>query len=258
MWYVKSFTGSFCLCISMTTLLYNISFLYNDGGFYLLPVLSLICLLNITLHSPGCVSTRAICVKEPTEKQSILLEKYAPEKHGHILQPPHAHYSYVVNAVVLDYDHFCLWSNNAIGLLNIRYFIQFLFWTSITCVYTFIYILNYVYHCSNGNYVSCAWLRWHDAESTMNILFSFLFGIFTTIMLTGQIYNLKEGLNSVDKAKGVDDGRYGSFYRFFGSYTPIGWYFPTPNSSVLYEHGRKSVSKCATILEDNDIKIIYK
>ena len=77
-------------------------------------------------------------------------------------------------------------------------------------------------------------------------------------MFIGQIYNLKDGLSSVDKAKGVEDGRYGSFYRFFGSYTPIGCFFPTPNTTVLYDHGRKSVSKCATILEDNDIKIIYK
>ncbi len=258
MWYVKSFTGSLCLLISLSCLLYVTIFLYDTDDLYVLPLIALVCLLNVTLRSPGCISTRAECIKEPTEKQSLLMEKYAPIRRGGILQPPHAHYSHVLNAVVLDYDHFCFWANNGIGLLNLRYFIQFLFWTFCTCVYCLCYILTYLYNCTRGHRMSCTWLYWHDHETIVIVVGSFLFGMFSLAILVGQLRNLTSGLNNVDNAKGVENGRYGSFYRFFGSYTPIGWFLPTPNTDVLYEHGKKSVSKCAAVLEDADIKIIYK
>lgn len=258
MWYVKSFTGSLCLCVSVLSLIYNAYFLYSVNGFYVLPIVSLLCLMNTTLHSPGCISTRAELPEDPSPKQTLLIDKFASAKHDNILQPPHAHYSYVLNQIIIDYDHFCVWVNNGIGLLNIRYFIQFIFWTMLTSFYTLFYILNHLYKCTNGIRSSCAWLYYHDAETTTNVILGLLFGIFTCSMFNTQIQNLTSGLTSVDKVKGVSGGRYRSIYRFFGSYSFVGWFLPTPNTTVLIKHGKKTVSKCAEVLKDNGIKIIYK
>merc|ERR1712228_479761 len=47
--------------------------------------------------------------------------------------PPRAQYDAVLDAVVLEYDHYCPFVNNAIGYGNYRYFVLFLAYMVVGC-----------------------------------------------------------------------------------------------------------------------------
>ena len=246
MWVVKNFTGLICVFLSNLVLFLNLSFLYKIGGVYLFPVVAMMCLWRVTFTDPGCVRTRAFDV--PSE-----LDCHAPAKHGGILQPEHAHWSVALQQVVLDYDHYCTWCNNGIGLLNLRYFLQFLFWCSVTCLYTFLSILVHVVYCHTGFGPSCGWLYYNQVLISPQLALSMIFGLFTGSMLYTQLDNLVDGLGSVSRAKGMSVGRLNSFDRFFGN-SPLHWFFPTNNRHRLYELGRKSVADCILKLPGVKIK----
>lgn len=249
MWFVLNFTGIVCFFISNIVLLVNCSFLYKSGGVYVLPLISLLCLWRVTFTDPGCVRTRALNVPKS-------LEKYAPSKHGGVLQPAHAHWSVTLQQMVLDYDHFCTWCNNGVGLLNLRYFIQFLFWCLVSCLYTFLSIFVHVIQCQWGVRSSCGWLYYNQVLVSPQLALSMIFGLFTGSMLYQQLDNISDGLGSVDRVKGVTVGRKDSFDRFFGD-NWFHWFFPVNNRERLYELGRKSVTDTILKLEHVTVNCQY-
>ncbi len=253
MWLVLNFSGIICLFLSNVILFINASFLYKIGACYGVPILAMVCLARVSFSTPGCVRTR-IVLDNPTDEQKKLIKEYT--RHG-IVQPSHSHWSVALRQVVIDYDHYCTWCNNGIGLLNIRYFIQFVFWTFVSCLYTLVCIFYHIVRCHLGYGHSCGWLFYNQVLISPQLAMGFIFGIFTGSMLYTQLNNLKDGLTSVDRAKGVTVGREWSFHRFFGSYNVLGWFFPTNNSAVLLEHGKKTVSECALKLSDAGINTTY-
>jgi predicted membrane protein len=154
----------------------------------------------------------------------------------------------------MDYDHYCPWVNNAIGLLNIRYFVQFLFWASITSMYTFGYIFKHNLNCFLGEKTSCGWLYFNRSAITPQLLFSTLFGAFTITMFLEQMRNFKKGQTTIDLLK-EKTHRSDMVHRYFGGYTIIGRVLPTSNIQALRERGKKTVTACVDNLTDNGFTI---
>ena len=257
MWFVHNVQGYIGLSITTFFLLFNIKWqLYLESAVSLWPpIIALSCLFQTAFRSPGIISTKAHVVKEPSEKQLEILEKYAPNKNCNVITPPHCHYSHALKDVVIDYDHFCMWANNGIGLLNIRYFIQFVAWTFISSVCTVGTIYVELFKCYTGDKHSCNWIFYRQNYMFPHILYSLGFGWFAFSIFKDQYVNLHEGLTSVDKIKDVKVKRIGSWERFFGDYT-IGKFLPTPNSQKLIDRGIKTVESCVEQLKSHEIHII--
>lgn len=54
---------------------------------------------------------------------------------SHMLKPPRSHYCSVTRRLVLNMDHFCPWVDNAVGYYNRKFFILFIVYACVTCLY---------------------------------------------------------------------------------------------------------------------------
>lgn len=52
-----------------------------------------------------------------------------------MLKPPRSHYCSVTRRLVLNMDHFCPWVDNTVGFYNRKFFILFLLYSCVTCLY---------------------------------------------------------------------------------------------------------------------------
>lgn len=51
------------------------------------------------------------------------------------IKAPRVHHDSVTGKCVYEMDHFCPWMNNTVGYFNYRYFLLFMFYLMIACVY---------------------------------------------------------------------------------------------------------------------------
>lgn len=59
-------------------------------------------------------------------------------------KPPRSHHCSMLGTCVLKMDHFCLWVVNSVGLLNYKFFLLFLVYTTLACMETLIVLLPVV------------------------------------------------------------------------------------------------------------------
>jgi palmitoyltransferase len=57
------------------------------------------------------------------------------------IKPPRAHHCSVLGRCVLNMDHYCPWMSNTVGYYNYRYFVLFLIYLFIGCVYVVLFFL---------------------------------------------------------------------------------------------------------------------
>lgn len=114
-------------------------------------------------------------------------------------KPPGSHHDRVSGRCISRMDHFCPWTNNAIGARNQKNFFLFLIYTNIASFYLYIiFVLNIVYcgsiSCNKTNPEEFS-LPMLQVEAIV-LLFSV---IFTTSMIVTQIYSLVTGLGTIDR-----------------------------------------------------------
>jgi len=52
-----------------------------------------------------------------------------------IRKAPRAHYDHITKKLVLNMDHYCPWMFNVVGYMNYRYFVNFLLYVLVACIY---------------------------------------------------------------------------------------------------------------------------
>ena len=71
-------------------------------------------------------------------KHKLLLEpgvSYRWCRHCNCIKPPRAHHDSILGRCVLDMDHYCPWMHNCIGYGNYRYFVLFMAYLLLGCIY---------------------------------------------------------------------------------------------------------------------------
>ena len=121
----------FIFNLLLLTLNFVVGYLfYAPFWFNYIYIMPFVCAFVTTFTSPGIVKNKIVIPDNPTRKQQDFIDVFSG--HGYV-KPPHAHYSKTMQRMVLGYDHYCVWVAQDIGLMNYRYFIQFVGWTLLSC-----------------------------------------------------------------------------------------------------------------------------
>mmetsp|Transcript_6071 Transcript_6071/g.18308 ORF Transcript_6071/g.18308 Transcript_6071/m.18308 type:complete len:327 (-) Transcript_6071:294-1274(-) len=110
-------------------------------------------------------------------------------------KPPRAHHCNVTGRCVVKLDHYCPWTNNAIGVRNHKFFLLFIWYTLLLCVYALAVLAR----------LGLSSLR-DDETLTVSALVvgmcAVLFGLFTSCMLCDQWTVLSTNIAKIDRLKG--------------------------------------------------------
>ena len=193
--------------------------------------------------NPGIVGIRMKKPKEMSKEAEEIWSTHVSERHGNLLCPPHASWSSAVGGIVLDMDHYCPWINNTVGLMNHRYFVQFLMYSHVVCIFT---IVESFIILSSTTSVSNTLIH--------NLAAAFLFFIFLTSMLHGQRKVFMTHVLTLDQMKGVNTGTT-TWEKIFGP-NILYWGFPIPHYRYIRRVGDDIVNKSLTICQEQNILAI--
>jgi DHHC palmitoyltransferase len=62
-------------------------------------------------------------------------------------KPNRAHHDSVTGRCIVKFDHYCPWVGNAVGALNHKFFVLFVFYTMVSCISSIFMIILRVVHC---------------------------------------------------------------------------------------------------------------
>ncbi|KAH9527598.1 palmitoyltransferase ZDHHC15B [Dermatophagoides farinae] len=152
-----------------------------------------------------------------------------------VLKPDRAHHCSTCGKCICKMDHHCHWVSNCVAFDNYKYFILFLFYTSITCLYVVFSSVN-------------LFLKFWKDESYPGkfqvfflVLFCFIFSMSILILLTYHIYLVCKNVTTLESYQTPRFKQYEyDYYRFnlgckrnltsvFGD-NKLYWFLPIYNS----------------------------
>lgn len=121
-------------------------------------------------------------------------------------KPPRAHHCSICKRCIIKMDHHCPWVNNCVGIGNHKYFLLFIFYTSLSCFYSFSFIMYRFFHCM-GQPSHHSGPRCVDHPTDLLPLVglmveALLFGLFTFCMMVDQWDVVMTNLTHIDRLKG--------------------------------------------------------
>mmetsp|Transcript_4497 Transcript_4497/g.9958 ORF Transcript_4497/g.9958 Transcript_4497/m.9958 type:complete len:348 (-) Transcript_4497:418-1461(-) len=127
-------------------------------------------------------------------------------------KPPRAHHCSICKRCIIKMDHHCPWVNNCVGIGNHKYFLLFIFYTSLSCAYSFLFIIYRFFHCigrvsHNHSGTQYQGPRCVDHPTDLLPLVgltveALLFGLFTLCMMVDQWDVVMTNLTHIDRLKG--------------------------------------------------------
>ncbi|KAF9239447.1 zf-DHHC-domain-containing protein [Melanogaster broomeanus] len=100
-----------------------------------------------------------------------------------IVKPPRAHHCRACGTCILKYDHHCPWIGHCVGAFNHKFFINFLQWASIFCLWTFSTLLGFVIKSQLRSPAPEL-----DSNKIAAVVLYGLFGIFCIMVLSTQLH----------------------------------------------------------------------
>ena len=133
-------------------------------------------------------------------------------------KPQRAHHCSICRRCIIKMDHHCPWVNNCVGIGNHKYFLLFVFYTFLTCIYSLLLVIARFTNCMGESHHSRHGHHHRHVSMTcldkptqlLNVLGllieSLLFGMFTSCMIFDQSDVIFSKLTHIDRLKGVDIG----------------------------------------------------
>lgn len=86
-------------------------------------------------------------------------------KCGDNFKPARAHHDSVTGRCIVKFDHFCPWVGNAVGALNHKFFVLFVFYTMCTCLSALLLLMARAIHCGTVLESSDDSASWDNSSS---------------------------------------------------------------------------------------------
>mmetsp|Transcript_61745 Transcript_61745/g.93218 ORF Transcript_61745/g.93218 Transcript_61745/m.93218 type:complete len:303 (-) Transcript_61745:56-964(-) len=198
---------------------------FHRLAFTTVAVLAVFAHFKAMTTDPGAVPPDAVPlepkpdIEAPTNEES---EEKAPmiqpQKKGKRLcrrcnsfKPKRAHHCSVCRRCIIKMDHHCPWVNNCVGIGNHKYFLLFIFYTCVSCLYSFTLVVVRFFSCmSHHGHVRSHHLTCLDRPTQLLqilglIVEAILFGLFTSCMMIDQAGVVTTKMTHIDRLKGGDD-----------------------------------------------------
>lgn len=120
-------------------------------------------------------------------------------------KPDRAHHCSVCKRCIVKMDHHCPWVNNCVGIGNHKFFLLFIFYTALSCLYTFLLLSARFVYCLGGYAAREERCLDHGSDLlTLIALFCecILFGMFTSCMMCDQYEVVLTNVTQIDRLKG--------------------------------------------------------
>ncbi|XP_017858526.1 PREDICTED: palmitoyltransferase ZDHHC3-like [Drosophila arizonae] len=146
-----------------------------------------------------------------------------------IYRPPQAHHCTVCQRCIRRMDHHCPCINNCVGECNQKYFLQFLFYGGILCLYSVALVLvSWIFPCTE---CSQSLIETQLMHTIVLMMESTLFGLFVTLVMLDQLSVIlyDETVFEAREQKGAywsKNRRYQMLAKVFGPGHPMLWLLP--------------------------------
>jgi|EP01049_Picozoa_sp_SAG25_P011554 hypothetical protein len=91
-----------------------------------------------------------------------------------LLRPPRSHHCRVCDICVVRFDHHCVWLNTCIAAKNLRWFLAFVGWHALLCIYGAVFTFVLIYHIAvkiaEGDPSVVAWLGQRRIQNYVRFL----------------------------------------------------------------------------------------
>jgi len=151
------------------------------------------------------------------------------------VKPAKAHHCSTCGRCVLKMDHHCPWVNNCVAVFNQKYFVLFLFYTSLCCIYSGVLLIARFISCTR-NLRQCTVGGLGAALAVINFIEALVFGLFVLIMLFDQFSAIFDPNNEDGKpVKQKQRSRYQCLKDVFGEGLSWRWLLPLSMSQKVFD-----------------------
>lgn len=153
------------------------------------------------------------------------------------VKPLKAHHCRTCGRCIIRMDHHCPWVNNCVAIFNQKYFLLFLLYTCILCIYSGVVLVLRFISCTN-NLKQCSISTFQAVLCVLHFVEALVFGLFVSIMMFDQLTAIFEntpGIDALQKKQGVKRGKYESLKDVFAEPFHWKWFLPLNMPQKIYE-----------------------
>lgn len=157
------------------------------------------------------------------------------------IKDPKTHHCSICERCISKMDHHCPWVNNCVGMYTQKFFLLFLFYIMLACIFSFVLLVLRVSFCFNNEKADlCKRKQFQVTIDLMLGIFSgflnLLFMVFVIVMLYDQITCIINNTTGIDILKNSAIERRSikvNFEETFGGRFSILWFLPTAIKAPL-------------------------
>lgn len=162
------------------------------------------------------------------------------------VKPINAHHCSSCGRCIIRMDHHCPWVNNCVAIMNQKYFLLFLLYTFLCCVYSGVLLVARFISCTR-DLRACSVSSGGAIMCILNFIEAIIFGLFTMMMMWDQLTAIRDdlpGIDALQNKKSKPKGFYNAMKDVFGESTlSWRWLLPLNPTQKLHEYLRDELHK---------------